>query len=144
MVHGVSYCRGIRDVESVRLRCGSEFGEQVERLRLVVGQCDSGAFGHEAARHGGTVATPGLRIGELVALCLRTERVSYSERPEGICSVPGVLKSRHYAGGAIRCVVALPSGRELVAVGHSGTGDAIRVGDPVFACWNPGEAAVVK
>ena len=88
-------------------------------------------------------ATPGVRVGQQVALVLRTERVSYSVRPAGECSVPGTLRSRHYAGGAIRCVVALASGRELVAVGQSGACDAIRVGDPVFASWNPGEAAVV-
>ncbi len=89
-------------------------------------------------------ATPGIKVGDQVALCLRTERVNYAVNPDGACGVPGVLKSRHYAGGSIRCVIALHSGRELVAIGHSGTTEDIQVGDNVYATWNPAEAAVVR
>jgi spermidine/putrescine transport system ATP-binding protein len=89
-------------------------------------------------------ATDGVKVGDKVTLCLRTERVDYAASPDGSCGVPGILKSRHYAGGSIRCVIELPSGRELVAVGHSGATEDVKVGDPVFATWNPNEAAVVR
>ncbi len=89
-------------------------------------------------------ATAGVKPGDRVSLCLRTERVNYAAAPSGPCGVPGVLKSRHYAGGSIRCVIQLPSGRELVAVGHSGATERVNVGDGVFATWNPDEAAVVR
>lgn len=88
--------------------------------------------------------TEGVRPGDRVALCLRTERVYYSDHPIGQCGAAGVLKSRHYAGGSIRCVIELPSGRELVAVGRSGATENIRVGDDVFAAWNPDDTAVVR
>ena len=89
-------------------------------------------------------ATEGISAGDSVALCLRTERVSYSARAEGPCAIAGTLKSRHYAGGSIRCIIVLPSGKEILAVGHSGSADAAQVGDRVYITWNPGEAAVVK
>ncbi|MGI6239857.1 MAG: ABC transporter ATP-binding protein [Christensenellales bacterium] len=89
-------------------------------------------------------ATPGIGAGDHVALCLRTERVRYSAAPTGACAVPGVLKSRHYAGGSIRCVIALSSGRELIAVGQSGAGERAQVGENVFVAWDPDEAAVVR
>lgn len=86
--------------------------------------------------------TQNVNVGDKVALCLRTERVACAPRP-GVCGVPGVLKSRQYAGGSIRCVIALPSGRELVAIGQSAGTERVNVGDHVFAAWNPDEAAVV-
>jgi spermidine/putrescine transport system ATP-binding protein len=89
--------------------------------------------------------TEGLREGDSAALCLRTERLRYSlaQPPQGI-GIPGVVKARQYAGGSIRSVIALPSGRELTAVGHSEAAESIGVGDRVYVTWNPKEAAVVR
>ena len=89
-------------------------------------------------------AERGIAAGDSVALCLRMERLSYAETAQGACAVPGILKSRHYAGGSVRSVIALESGRELVAARYSGGTDTARVGEKVYAIWDPGEAAVVK
>lgn len=90
-------------------------------------------------------ATEGLNPGDPAALCLRTERLRYSlaEPAQGV-AIPGTVKARQYAGGSIRSVIALPSGRELTAVGHSEAAESIGAGDRVYVSWNPKEAAVVR
>jgi len=79
-----------------------------------------------------------------VALCLRNERVSWSREPVGPCSVPGVIKSRHYAGGTTRCVITTAAGRDIVTEGRSGKSDSVNVGDKAYVVWDPEEAAVVR
>ena len=83
------------------------------------------------------------KAGEHVALCLRNERVSVSAEPAGPCSVPGIIKSRHYAGGTTRCVITTGSGRDIVTVGRSGR-LALNEGDRAYVVWDPEEAAVVR
>ncbi len=87
---------------------------------------------------------PGAKVGDNMALCLRNERVTCSTKPEGLCAVPGTIKSRHYAGGTTRCVITTDSGRDIVAVGRSVKNDEMRAGDRAFAVWDPEEAAVVR
>ena len=82
--------------------------------------------------------------GEKVLLCLRNERVTCASQPEGDCSVPGIIKSRHYAGGTTRCVITTDSGRDIVSVGRSVKGDSLKAGDRAYVVWDPEEAAVVR
>lgn len=92
--------------------------------------------------------TDGIGTGDTATLCLRSERLRYSptlsEPPRDGVSIPGVIKARQYAGGSIRSVIALPSGRELTAVGRSEAAEHICPGDSVAITWNPNEAAVVR
>ncbi len=85
-----------------------------------------------------------LAAGEQVDLCLRIERVRLSRAPQGECAVPGVLKSRHYAGGSIRETVELSGGQEILAVQQCSSEEKIAVGEQVFMCWNRHEAALVR
>ena len=82
--------------------------------------------------------------GETVALCLRNERVSWAANPSGPCSVPGTIKSRHYAGGITRCVITTDAGRDIVTEGRSGRSDNVGVGERAYVVWDPEEAAVVR
>lgn len=89
-------------------------------------------------------ALEGARAGDKAALCLRNERVTCESEPKGPCALPGVIKSRNYAGGSVRCVVATDAGFDVVTVSRSGRGDELRVGQRAYAAWDPQEAAVVK
>lgn len=82
--------------------------------------------------------------GETVALSLRTERISFARQPAGTCALPGVLKSRHYAGGSMRAIIRLDSGREVLVLCQSGERAQGEIGDRVFLSWNPDEAPVVR
>ena len=82
--------------------------------------------------------------GENVALSLRTERIGYAKNPADKCALPGMLKSRHYAGGSMRAIIRLDSGREVLVLCQSGERAQGEIGDRVFLSWNPGEAPVVR
>ena len=89
-------------------------------------------------------ALEGAKAGDKVALCLRNERVICALEPSGPCALAGVIKSRHYAGGTVRCVVATDAGFDVVTVSRSGRGEELRAGQRAYAVWDPEEAAVVK
>ena len=84
------------------------------------------------------------KAGESVALILRTERISFARQPVGRCALPGTLKSRHYAGGSMRAIIRLDSGREVLVLCQSGERAQGEIGDRVFLSWNPDEAPVVR
>ena len=88
-------------------------------------------------------STEGFCAGDSAALCLRTERVRCAAEAGGPCALPGVIKSRSYAGATVRCVIETAAG-DIVTVGFSGSGDRLNAGDRAYAVWDPGEAAVVK
>ncbi|NLF27991.1 MAG: ABC transporter ATP-binding protein [Clostridiales bacterium] len=85
-----------------------------------------------------------LKPGDRVSLCLRIERIRLLRQPTGECFLPGVLKSRHYAGGSIREIVELPGGQEVLAIQQSASEDRIAEGEQAFMVWNRGEAALVR
>ena len=85
-----------------------------------------------------------LRPGDEVSVCLRMERTRILRAPEGPCALPATLRSRHYAGGAIREIAVLASGQEVVALSQTAGEDRIPQGEQAFVCWNPREAALVR
>ena len=86
----------------------------------------------------------GAKAGDEVALSLRTERVGFARKPIAECALPGVLKSRHYAGGSMRAIIRLDSGREVLALCQSAERAQGEAGERVFLCWNRDEAPVVR
>ena len=87
---------------------------------------------------------PDLRAGDSVEVCLRIERVRLSRAPIGPCALPGVLKSRHYAGGSIRETAVLPNGQEVFAIQQSSGEERLEEGENIYVCWDPNEAALVR
>lgn len=85
-----------------------------------------------------------VRPGEEVALSLRTERISFARAAVGSCALPGVLKSRHYAGGSMRAIIRLDSGREMLVLCQSAERAQGEIGERVFLSWNRDEAPVVR
>jgi len=82
--------------------------------------------------------------GENVALSLRTERIGFARTPLGDCALPATLKSRHYAGGSMRAVLALSDGREVLVQCASAERAQGEVGEQVCLSWNSAEAPVVR
>ena len=67
-----------------------------------------------------------------------------SRTPIGPCALPATLKSRHYAGGSIRETAVLPDGQEVFAIQQTSGDERLEEGEPVYVCWNPNEAALVR
>ncbi len=82
--------------------------------------------------------------GEKVALSLRTERIGYARTPLEACALPATLKSRHYAGGSMRAILKLETGREVLVLCQSAQRAEGEIGDRVYLSWNPAEAPVVR
>lgn len=82
--------------------------------------------------------------GEKVALSLRTERIGYARTPLEACALPATLKSRHYAGGSMRAILKLDTGREVLVLCQSAQRAEGEIGDRVYLSWNPAEAPVVR
>ncbi len=85
-----------------------------------------------------------VKPGETVSLSLRTERIGFAREPMGPCALPGVLKSRHYAGGSMRAVIRLDSGVEALVLCQSAERAQGEIGERVFLSWNRDEAPVVR
>ena len=85
-----------------------------------------------------------VRPGEKVALSLRTERIGYARTPLEACALPATLKSRHYAGGSMRAILKLETGREVLVLCQSAQRAEGEIGDRVYLSWNPAEAPVVR
>ena len=85
-----------------------------------------------------------VRPGEKVALSLRTERIGYAWTPLEACALPATLKSRHYAGGSMRAILKLETGREVLVLCQSAQRAEGEIGDRVYLSWNPAEAPVVR
>ena len=85
-----------------------------------------------------------VKPGDDVAISLRTERIGFARSPLAKCALPGVLKSRHYAGGSMRAIIRLDSGLEVLALCQSAERAQGEIGERVFLSWNPDEAPVVR
>ncbi len=127
-------------------RFAAEFIGQSNFLRCAVVDVAGGVpvLTYADTRFPGRAGGPELRAGDEVEVCLRLERVRLSRAPVGPCSLPGVLKSRHYAGGSIRETVALPGGQEILAIQQSSGEERLEEGERVYVSWNPNEAALVR
>ncbi len=127
-------------------RFAAEFIGQSNFLRCEVAEAGEGApvLSYAGRRFPGRAGGLELRKGDEVEVCLRIERVRLSRAPSGPCSLPGVLKSRHYAGGSVRETVALPGGQEILAIQQSSGEERLEEGEQIYVCWNPNEAALVR
>ena len=127
-------------------RFAAEFIGQSNFLRCEVVEAENGTptLSYAGRRFPGRAGGPELRAGDEVEVCLRLERVRLSRAPMGPCFLPGVLKSRHYAGGSIRETVALSGGQEVLAIQQSSGEERLEEGDQVYVSWNPNEAALVR
>lgn len=85
-----------------------------------------------------------VKPGDTVALSLRTERIGFAHMPTAECALPGVLKSRHYAGGSMRAIIQLDSGRDVLVLCQSSERAQGEIGERVFLSWNRDEAPVVR
>lgn len=85
-----------------------------------------------------------VKPGDTVALSLRTERIGFARTPTAECVLPGVLKSRHYAGGSMRAMIQLDSGRDVLVLCQSSERAQGEIGERVFLSWNRDEAPVVR
>lgn len=85
-----------------------------------------------------------VKPGDTVALSLRTERIGFAHTPTAECALPGVLKSRHYAGGSMRAIIQLDSGRDVLVLCQSSERAQGEIGERVFLSWNRDEAPVVR
>ncbi len=85
-----------------------------------------------------------VKIGDRVVLSLRTERIGFSKTPHGECCIPGTLRSRHYAGSAMRAIIALEDGREITVLCQSAERSQGEIGDRVYLSWNRDEAPIVQ
>jgi len=84
------------------------------------------------------------KVGDDVALSLRTERISFARVPMWECALPGVLKSRHYAGGSMRAIIVIKGGREVLVQCSATERAQGEIGDRVFLSWNCSDAPVVR
>ena len=134
----------IRDSPTTRF--AAEFIGQSNFLRCEVVEAENATpiLSYAGRRFPGRAGGPELRAGDEVEVCLRLERVRLSRAPMGPCSLPGVLKSRHYAGGSIRETVALSGGQEVLAIQQSSGEERLEEGEQVYVSWNPNEAALVR
>ena len=95
-------------------------------------------------RFPGRPGYPNLRVGDKVEACLRIERV-YSPAPR-----LGIAPCRQYSNPAITRAAPsarrrwLPDGQEVFAIQQSSGKERLAEGEPIYVCWNPGEAALVQ
>lgn len=127
-------------------RFAAEFIGQSNFLRCEVVDCsgDVPVLSYAGHRFPGRPGGPSLKAGDAVEVCLRIERVRLARLPSAGCCLPGVLCARHYAGGSIRETVELPGGQQILAVEQTAVMDKMDVGERVYVCWNPNEAALVQ
>lgn len=83
------------------------------------------------------------RIGERIALCLRTEQVHYGQAPQYGIHLSGIVKTRQYTGGTQRAVISLPTGQEILCLSQNPVEEELSIGSRVFVWWNPAQAAIV-
>ncbi|MBR6766373.1 MAG: ABC transporter ATP-binding protein [Clostridia bacterium] len=85
-----------------------------------------------------------VKKGDNVALSLRMERLSFGPGPVSRCAIPGILESRHYAGGSLRAVIRLNDGRAVTVQCQTAERAAGETGHSVYLSWEPSEAPVVR
>nr|WP_246582986.1 ABC transporter ATP-binding protein [Clostridium simiarum] len=85
-------------------------------------------------------------IGELVCIAVRPERLKIKEKPDrGDEWLRGTLKERIYIGAALRTVIELNNGREIVINEFAGEKFNFKnQKDQVFVTWKTDNAVVVR
>jgi len=113
-------------------------------MKVDSASADSLVLEYEGVKVPARKADFAVQSGDTVAVSLRTERIGFAKQPAGRCALPGTLKSRHYAGGSMRAIIRLDSGREVLVLCQSGERAQGDIGERVFLSWNPDEAPVVR
>lgn len=85
----------------------------------------------------------GLKVGESVLLCIRTERLRYASEPVEGFTIVGEATLNRYTGGALITHVRLSDGREAAASGDGRMADAPAPGTKLYLYWPANAACVV-
>jgi spermidine/putrescine transport system ATP-binding protein len=110
---------------------------QRDNRRLVI-DCD----GIQVA----AASQPSLPENEKVTIAIRPEKSTLSLDPssdEGVVQLPGRLTERIYCGGITKTIVALPGGRQFVALEKTDQLLPVAEGDELFVKWNPEHGVVL-
>ena len=110
----------------------------VERVDggMAVARNANGCFAVDAGR-------ASLRAGEMLELCVRTERMRASRVPVPGFDLPGTVRETRYAGGSVLTYAVLADGTEVVASGEERMADAPQPGARVWLHWDAAQAAVI-
>ena len=110
----------------------------VERVdgAVAVARNANGCFAVDAGR-------ASLHAGEVLELCVRTERMRASREPVPGFDLPGTVRETRYAGGSVLTYVVLADGMEVVASGEERMADAPQPGTRVWLYWDAAQAAVI-
>ena len=104
----------------------------------------SGDVAHVSTAQGDALCpAAGLKTGEDVLLCVRTERLRYSAQPVDGFSIAGEATLNRYTGGALITHVRLADGREAAASGDGRMADAPAPGTRLYLYWPASAACVV-
>lgn len=85
----------------------------------------------------------GLKVGDQILLCIRTERLRYAASPVDGFSITGEATLNRYTGGALITHVRLSDGREAAASGDGRMADAPQAGTKLYLYWPASAACVV-
>jgi spermidine/putrescine ABC transporter ATP-binding subunit len=89
-----------------------------------------------------------ISVGDNVTVSVRPERVVLQKdvvKPDGLNCVSGKLVETIYEGSAVEYIITLEN--DLVVTAEARGGDAMdkfTIGDPLYFCWNIGDAIVLK
>ena len=94
---------------------------------------------------GGSIRVCGssLKAGDSVALSVRAERISYSDKSENGFDLEGVIERHSYIGGVLKTAIKLKNDQELTITGSNPTA-SYPVGSVVKVYWDPQFAAIVE
>ena len=100
--------------------------------------------GLEIAVESGTIRSDaqGFRVGEIVAVSVRPERMQYALEPKDGFSLVGTVREQVYVGSMIKAIVVLPDGQEVRL--ERLAGDELPNGGQVYLYWDPADARTIK
>ncbi|MCI8622290.1 MAG: ABC transporter ATP-binding protein [Provencibacterium sp.] len=84
----------------------------------------------------------GMRIGEPVTFAVRSENVLVTKDPHPNFRLPATVSENSFVGGMLRLGFTLSDGRTIISSKH-GIRTHITLGQPVYLCWEPGNAVFV-
>lgn len=85
----------------------------------------------------------GLKVGDKILLCLRTERLSYSSTPFDGFTINGEVTLNRYTGGSLITHIRLRDNSEVAAIGYGRMEDAPKSGTQVYLKWDVQGACIV-
>lgn len=83
----------------------------------------------------------GFKMGELVAVSVRPERMKYSKDPVEGFTIKGIVKEQIYVGSVLKTIVMLPNGNEVRIERLSG--EQLPKQGTVHLYWEPEDARII-